>query len=134
MKAAKTASKLSDVPGYRLGAVIFDRHRIYCYACNTERSIPLQMRYNAFKSPDSHAWRKHSAHAEMNCIHRLLQRYYQDLPDYGKLSILVYREHRDGSLALAKPCKACSKALRDLGFGHIYYTTEDGICHEYRLE
>ncbi len=130
LRIAKTTSKVSDVREYHLGAVIFDKHKIYCYACNTDKEIPMQRYYNRFKAPDAHKWRKHSAHAEMNCIHKLLQQYYDKLPDYKKLSILVYREHRNGTLAMARPCKACSKALRDLGFRHVYYTSDNGLCYE----
>ena len=130
LKVAKTISALSDVPRYHLGAVIFDKHKIYCFACNTDKALPLQQRYNKFKSSSAVSWPKQSAHAEMNCIHKLLQTHYEDLPDYSKLSILVYREHADGSFALARPCKACSHAIKDLGFKHVYYTTDDGLCYE----
>lgn len=130
LRIAKTVSKISDVKEYHLGAVIFGKHKVYCFACNTDKEIPLQGYYNRFKAPDAHKWHKHSAHAEMNCIHKLLQQYYDDLPDYRKLSILVYREHADGSFAMARPCKACSRALRDLGFRHVYYTSNNGLCYE----
>lgn len=130
LQVAKTASKLSDVNGYHLGAVIFDKHKIYCYACNTNKGIPMQMHYNHFKSRDADLWCKHSAHAEINCLHKLLQQYYDDLPSYNKLSILVYREHKDGSFALAKPCRACTQAIKDLGFRHVYYTADNGLCYE----
>ena len=130
LRLATTVSKVSDVKEYHLGAVIFDKHKVYCYACNTDKEMPMQRKYNKYKSPDCYTWHKHSAHAEMNCIHKLLQQYYQDLPDYSKLSILVYREHHDGSPAMARPCKACSKALIDLGFRHVYYTTDNGLCYE----
>ena len=123
LRLAKTVSKASDVKEYHLGAVIFDKHKVYCYACNTDKGTPMQRKYNKYTSPDYSTWNKHSAHAEMNCIHKLLQQYYQDLPDYSKLSILVYREHQDGS-------PACSKALIDLGFRHVYYTTDNGLCYE----
>ena len=130
LRIAKTASKLSDVDEYQLGAVIFDKHKVYCYACNTDKALPMQKYYNRYKADNSGHWHKHSAHAEMNCIHKLLQQYYDDLPDYTKLSILVYREHADGTFAMARPCKACSHALRDLGFRHVYYTNDNGLCYE----
>jgi len=130
LKIAKTVSKLSDVDEYQLGAVIFDRHKVYCFACNTDKALPMQKYYNRYKADNSGRWHKHSAHAEMNCIHKLLQQYYDKLPDYSKLSILVYREHADGSFAMARPCKACAHALMDLGFRHVYYTSNNGLCYE----
>ena len=130
LRLARTVSKVSDVKEYKLGAIIFDKHKVYCYACNTDKEIPMQRKYNKYKAPDAHTWHKHSAHAEMNCIHKLLQQYYDDLPDCSQLSILVYREHRDGSPALARPCNACAQAIRDLGFRHVYYTTNHGLGYE----
>lgn len=131
---AKMARLDSDFKEYKLGAVIFDRHKIYAYACNTDKGLPLQRHYNKFKSKDYPYWSKHSAHAEINCLHKLLQNYYGNMPDPANLSILVYREHADGSFAMAKPCKACEHALRELGISNIYYTGNNSLIFEkYKL-
>ena len=42
LRLAKTVSKASDVKEYHLGAVIFDKHKVYCYACNTDKGTPMQ--------------------------------------------------------------------------------------------
>lgn len=133
LKVAKQISFKSDINHYKLGACIFDKHHIYCSACNTDKTQPLQVKYNKFRASseeDYKNWKKHSGHAEMNCIHKLLQYYYDDLPEFNKLSIFIYRQGKDGSYALAKPCKACEKALRDLGIKNIYYTGTNSIVHE----
>ena len=52
LRLAKTASKASDVKEYHLGAVIFDKHKVYCYACNTDKGTPMQRKYNKYTSPD----------------------------------------------------------------------------------
>ena len=130
IKVSALASYSSDVEGFKLGAVIFDKHKIYAYASNSEKANPLQKQYNRFKQRDSHLWLKHSGHAEINCIHRLLQQYYDDLPDTNKLSILVYREHADGSFAMARPCPACRAAIKKMGIKHVYYTGEKSLIYE----
>lgn len=113
--------------------VYFDKHKIYCSAWNTEKSLPLQVKYNRYRATslkDYRSWKKHSGHAEMNCIHKLLQHYYDELPEFKKLSIFIYRQHDNGTFALARPCKACEKALRDLGINKVYYTGENSIIYE----
>lgn len=40
--------------------------------------------------------------------------------------VYVFREHKDGRLALAKPCPTCMMALRKAGIRNIYHTIDDG--------
>lgn len=129
LKLAKAISGLSDYPHYKLGAVIFDNHKVYACACNSDKTTPLQKEFNKFKKADSADW-KHSAHAEVNCIHKLLQQYYQKLPNVKYLSLLVYREKKNGSFAMAKPCPACEAAIKKLGIKNVYYTGNDSVIHE----
>lgn len=130
LKLAKSVASCSDFEPFKLGAVIFDKHKVYAVASNSEKSYPLQRKYNKAKSHDYETWSKHSVHAEINCIHKFIQQNYGNMPDISTLSILVYREHTDGSFALAKPCKACSAAIRDFGFKHVYYTGEHSLIYE----
>ena len=66
-------------------------------------------------------------HAEMKCLIDT-----KDLNiDWSKVSIFIYREH-NGKMLNCKPCKACSKALKDRGINNIYYTTEIGFNYERR--
>ena len=54
---------------------------------------------------------------------------YLDI-NFSEIEIYVYRETKGGRKALAKPCAACTKALRDLGIKKVCYTTNDGYCEE----
>lgn len=129
IRLAKVQRTLSDVKDYKLSAVIFDNRRVYASGYNTDKTIPMQGEYNRYKQPHSHSW-KHSAHAEMNCLHKLLQQYYNKLPKMDKLSILVYRENAHGDFAMARPCPACEAALKKLGIKNIYYTGRGSLVHE----
>lgn len=42
-------------------------------------------------------------------------------------SVLVQRFNKDGTMALAKPCKICDTMLKDYGVKIVRYTTPDGI-------
>lgn len=42
----------------------------------------------------------------------------------------MYRENSHGNKAKSHPCAACLAALAKCGIGEIYFTTNDGFCHE----
>lgn len=65
-------------------------------------------------------------HAEIELISKIR---YLDI-NFSEVEIYVYRETKDGRKALARPCKACTQALRDLGIKKVCYTTDDGYCEE----
>ena len=54
---------------------------------------------------------------------------YLDI-NFAEVEIYVYRETKSGKRAMARPCAACTKALKDLGIKKICYTTDDGFCEE----
>ena len=48
------------------------------------------------------------------------------LDDLEGATAYVYRELKDGSLALAKPCKFCQRALKEAGIHVCYFTCDKG--------
>ena len=48
------------------------------------------------------------------------------------VSVYVYRICKGKPLGhgMARPCKACRNALRDMGINHLYYTGEDSFIYE----
>jgi hypothetical protein len=50
--------------------------------------------------------------------------------NFSEVEIYVYRQFKDGSLAMARPCSACIKAMKDLGIKKFCYTTPYGYCEE----
>ena len=120
-KKAQAASRLSDYPTHHLGAVITVGSRIVAVGYNTTKTNPIQKYYNLERKFDYETKNNGMVHAEMAC---LIQTKNMDL-DWTKAAIYVYREHKDGTPALAKPCPACQKALQERGIKNIYYTTDD---------
>ena len=45
-------------------------------------------------------------------------------------SLYVYREYANGNKAMARPCPACMKYIKEFGIKHICYSTADGIAEE----
>jgi|WetSurSiteA1Bulk_404760.scaffolds.fasta_scaffold00002_30 deoxycytidylate deaminase len=60
-------------------------------------------------------------HAEVDCIIGVDRRHLVGATMY------VYREHKDGSLAMSKPCLRCQDVLIESGIKTVYYTTDKGI-------
>jgi cytidine deaminase len=87
---------------YRLGAVGIRTDG----AIVTANNIPI-------RKPESHA--KAHAHAETRLVRKL---------DWGSI-VYVVRTRRDGSLAIARPCRRCQSAMRLRGVRYCYYSIND---------
>ena len=46
--------------------------------------------------------------------------------EYDGAKVFVYRERKDGTLAMARPCAGCEIILNLHGIKKIYFTTPDG--------
>lgn len=122
---AKNSSKLSDYPKQKIGAVLVYKNRVIANGYNVVKENPLQKYYNRYRGFDTDT-AKNMLHAEIMCILRV-----KDLDiDYSKVHIFVYRECKDGSLAIAKPCAACMQAIKDLGIKNIHYTGDNSFIYE----
>lgn len=126
-KKAKSASTLSDFPKHKLGACLVYKNYIVSVGYNTKKTNPIQHKYNALRGYNQDTKNNGAVHAEMACMINT-----RDLDiDFSKANLFIYRSHKDGSNALAKPCPACMQMIKDMGIKNIYYTSEDGYCHEY---
>lgn len=122
--AAKAVAELSDHIKYKVGAVVVMNHRIVSSGHNTDsKTHPLQKQYNKYRFTDEG---EHKRHAELAALLPLIR----DNVDLSRASIFVYRTHKNGDLAMARPCKSCLKLIQDLHIKTIYYTTELGFAKE----
>jgi deoxycytidylate deaminase len=120
-EAAKAVSKLSD-HNQKMGCVIVNKHRIISSGFNSETKchrIQAQL--------DMNYYRMHSSgkiHAETSALLPLRHL------DLSKASVFIYRELKDGTKALARPCPCCQKLIKQLGIRHVYYTGNDSLVYE----
>ncbi len=105
---ARKLSKKSNHHQHKLGCVIVKRNRIMGLGFNQIKTHTKSN--NEFKM----------LHAEISA---LLGISYEDLEG---CDAYVYREHRNGKKAMAKPCAACEQALRMAGIKRVFFTIEDG--------
>lgn len=122
-RLAKNVMMTSNHPQYKLGAVIVHKHQVISTGTNNfYKSHPKQVELNK-KRFDAEC--KGSIHAEVAALLPLINRV-----DLSRATIYVYREHVDGTLAMARPCKGCMSILRECGIKKIYYTTDKGFAKE----
>jgi deoxycytidylate deaminase len=122
---ARNASMFSDFPKCRIGAVIVYKNKVVSVGWNAEKTNPLQKEYNRLRGFDTES-ANNSLHAEMMCICKGRK---ADI-DWGKASIFVYREYKNGGLAMSRPCPACFQAIKDIGIKNIYYTGNGSYIYE----
>ena len=123
----KTAQSLSMLSDHRckIGCIIVDKHRVISSGHNSNTKChPIQAQidtkhFNCFCTG--------KVHAETSAIIPLLK----TKEDYSRATLYTYREHRDGSLAMARPCTRCMELIKQIGITKIKYTTEDGYATEY---
>jgi len=130
-KFAKEASQRATYTGSHrfapmIGVCAEYKGSIVATAWNTNKTSPLQARYNVYRF---NADTLDKAHAEVNLVHRLRWK-FGDSIDWTKVHLYLYREYKDGRLAPSRPCPACMAMLKELHIKKIYYTTEDGYVEE----
>ena len=121
---AKEVSQLSDFPRVQIGACAVYKHKVISTGCNSQRTSPLQKKYNQYRfKVDT----PHTCHAEISCLKPLIGR--KDI-DFKNIDLYIYREYKNNELALARPCASCMKLITELGIRNIYYTNLGGFSHE----
>lgn len=125
-KAAKAVAKLSLHDKYRVGAVVIKGTDIVSAACNSLKSHPIQMKYNAHRRmKDSHT-HKHHLHAEIDALLKV-----KDKAKLKGASIYIVRLKKKGDSALARPCPACYNFIKDeTPIIDCYYSTESDYVYE----
>lgn len=123
LKKAKEASNYSTYPRQHLGAVLVYGNKIIAIGYNTNKTNPMQYKYNKFRGFDHfNSPNNGSIHAEGMI---LVKTRFLDI-DWSKTTIYIYREFKRGGLALSKPCSGCEIALLERGIGTVIFTTEEG--------
>jgi deoxycytidylate deaminase len=123
-RAAKAVSELSDYPIHQVGCVVVRGHRIISSGHNHKHKCnPLQAKLDTekygVKCPGK-------LHAEIMALLPLMKAKV----DLKGCSIFVYRQHKNGTLAMARPCSSCQKVIHELGIKKAFYTIENGYAVE----
>lgn len=114
----------SDYSGTaRIGCAVYYKGTLIAKGHNSNKTAPLQQQYNMlrFKSDTPP-----KIHAELCALKKIR---YLDI-DFSQVEVYTYRELKDKSLAMSRPCESCIAFIKQLGIRKIYYTTSDGYAEE----
>lgn len=123
-RAAKAMSELSDFPRHHLGCVVVLKHKIISSGYNSNtRCNSIQSKLDT----DRHGvYCPGKVHAECDALTPLIK----NRVDLKNAEIYIYKQHKDGSLAMSRPCPSCMKLIKSCGIRYINYTTEQGFASE----
>lgn len=123
-RAAKAVSELSDYPIHKIGCVVVKGHRIISSGHNNKyKCHPLQAKLDTEKYEEQCPGK---LHAEIMALVPLIN----SKVNLKGCSIFVYRQHKNGTLAMARPCSSCQKVIKELGIKKVFYTIESGYAVE----
>ena len=127
-KLARECSLQSDYCGNaHIGCVIVYKHTVLAKGFNTDKTHTIQNRYNVVRYKDcGNKYLPSKVHAELSALIKIK---YLDI-DFSRICVYVYRELKDGAMAMARPCSACLRAIKEMGIKTIKYTTPDGYATE----
>lgn len=126
-EAAKACAQLSDFPRVKIGCVAVSGHNIISSGYNQTKTAPIQKKLNKYRFTEDDSSTHHAIHAEVNALKPLMGR--KDI-DFKNIELYVYREYKNGDLAMARPCPSCIALIRSLGVRHLYYTGSNSYINE----
>ena len=110
-----------------IGCIAVYKGSVLAKSWNTNKTHTAQSRFNVYRYKNSgNNYLPEKCHAEVGVINKIK---YLDI-DFSKVHLYIYRELRDGTIAMARPCPACLAAIKEKKIKYIHYTTECGTAFE----
>lgn len=128
---ARKVAEQSDFENFHLGAVLVYQGRVISTGCNSNKTHPLQKKYNKYRHfKKSSRPIKNSLHSEISCLVNIPKCVENNI-DFTRCKIYIYRIPKNKKMICgeSKPCPACEKMLRDKGIRKVYYTSNNAFCY-----
>lgn len=130
---AREIAEQSSFPRFHVGCVLVYQNHVLSMASNTEKSDPLQKKYNRYRhfNHTTKGCINHSGHAEMMALKKVPYPVAQQV-DWKKVKCYTYRicPGLPYGMGISRPCRACMTAMRERGIRDFYYSTDMGYAHE----
>lgn len=122
--ASLAISEQSNHQHSKHGCVVVDKHRIISSGANSiTRCSPIQRSIDYKRFGGEH---RGVVHAETCAMLPLIKQGY----DMSGCDVYVSRRHKNGSLAMSRPCSGCMSLLTACGVRRVFYTVENGYASE----
>ena len=125
-EAAKVAAGSSTFKVH-VGAVAVYRGRVIASAASSNKTHPMQCKYNRFRPIDNIDLYLPKVHAEIGLLTKL-QKMDVQMCD---VKVYIYRKCKSREFGMARPCEACWRALLNAGIKSVYYTSDRGYVKEW---
>ncbi len=125
LNLAKSISELSDFEPHKIGCILVYGKQIISVGYNCQKTHPLQKEYNRYRNLKGNNI-IHKAHAETLCINRIRR---LDV-NLSECILYIFRQLKNGSWAMARPCESCLRLLQDNLISKIVYSTNGGYAYE----
>lgn len=113
----------------KIGAVAVYGGKVIASAASSEKTSPLQMKYNRFRDfAIDCADCLPKVHAEIALVNKLRK---MDGVDFKRVTVYIFRICKSREMGMARCCPGCMKALEDLGVRMIAYSTDRGFAKEW---
>ena len=130
---ARQEALKSDFERFHVGCVIVYKGRVIGRGSNSDKTHPLQKRYNKERKFNKCGAKpiKHSVHAEIAALSSIPYPIQENI-DWSKVKVYTFRIAPGKKLhqGCSRCCDGCMKALRDRGICKIFYSTDDGFAEE----
>lgn len=111
----------------RIGCIAVYRGTILAKGYNSDKTHTTQARFNVHRFKEcGNKYLPSKLHAETAVLSKIK---YLDI-DFSRVHLYIYREWKDGTIAISRPCPACMAAIKMMGIRHLHYTTDDGFAYE----
>ena len=98
----------------RIGSALVYKNRVINKGHNKpNKTSPMMKKYHEHKT----------THAEIDALTGA----YIPPEKLSRCVLYLYRETKDGQLAMAKPCQYCFEILKEHGIKKVFYTTDNGF-------
>lgn len=131
-KVARECSLKSDYKSNcssaRIGCITVYKGAILTKSFNSNKTHTIQAKYNKWRyNPDeTKKYLPSKIHSELSSLQKIK---YLDI-DFSKVHMYIYRETKNGQVAMARPCPSCMAAIQEMGIKHLHYTSDRGFCYE----
>lgn len=117
------ARDVAPVTGARMAAAVAIRGTIISMGNNSLKSHPFQNRFG--KNSESMFW-----HAETHAVHNFLRKHLVSELVRSTLYVVRVKPPRsagvDWSVAMARPCRGCTRCIWDHGIPRVIYSNAQG--------
>ena len=107
------------------------RHRHFSFVCERSNIVAVGYAQKDKTHTRAERWfRYNSIHSEFDALRQMMS----SSRTLTGLYLVNVRLNAQGNFVLSRPCTCCTRMLRELGIGVVYYSCKDGTFRKMNFE